>query len=387
MLSVHGLPPPPVDRGSPLGQHGVASADAGPSGPQMGPMPRGPNRPLPAARAGRRGRGDRPRPAGRRSAGERLRVDVVADDVVRLKISRGGDVRRGAHLRGLRRPARAAGRVRRSSAATTSSGCAPPRWSCPSGSTRSASTCTAPTARAVVETAADADGRYVGVRHAQRRLRAAPPVPARGRRSTGWGRRPAAHNRRGRDFTLWNTDVLDPEGVRRVHPRAGPGRPARGQHEHRVRPVLRLDPVLLPPGLPGRRDGRARSSTTATARRTTSPTRTSTSVHFDRRPVHASTSSPGRGMPAILEAYTWLTGRTAPPPLWALGYHQCRWFDYTQDAVEALGHAAPRARDPVRRAVARHRLHGRLPRLHLEHRAVPGRARHARAPAPTRASG
>ena len=44
----------------------------------------------------------------------------------------------------------------------------------------------------------------------------------------------------------------------------------------------------------------------------------------------------GPGMPEILEAYTWLTGRTAPPPLWSLGYHQCRWFDYTQDAVEAL---------------------------------------------------
>ena len=47
-------------------------------------------------------------------------------------------------------------------------------------------------------------------------------------------------------------------------------------------------------------------------------------------------------MPAILTAYTGLTGRTAPPPLWSLGYHQCRWFDYTQDAVEAL---AQRHRD------------------------------------------
>jgi hypothetical protein len=41
-------------------------------------------------------------------------------------------------------------------------------------------------------------------------------------------------------------------------------------------------------------------------------------------------------MPAVLAAYTWLTGRTAPPPLWALGYHQCRWFRYTQDAVEQI---------------------------------------------------
>ena len=40
---------------------------------------------------------------------------------------------------------------------------------------------------------------------------------------------------------------------------------------------------------------------------------------------------------AILEAYTWLTGRASLPPLWALGYHQCRWHAYTQDDVERLG--------------------------------------------------
>src|SRR5262249_32275314 len=32
----------------------------------------------------------------------------------------------------------------------------------------------------------------------------------------------------------------------------------------------------------------------------------------------------------------WLTGRMQLPPLWALGYHQCRWFRYTQAAVEEL---------------------------------------------------
>ena len=44
----------------------------------------------------------------------------------------------------------------------------------------------------------------------------------------------------------------------------------------------------------------------------------------------------GPDMPRILTAYTELTGRTAPPPLWSLGYHQCRWFDYSQDAVEQI---------------------------------------------------
>lgn len=38
----------------------------------------------------------------------------------------------------------------------------------------------------------------------------------------------------------------------------------------------------------------------------------------------------GPSIAGILEAYTWVTGRLALPPLWALGYHQCRWYPYTQ---------------------------------------------------------
>ncbi|MDX2052410.1 MAG: glycoside hydrolase family 31 protein [Polyangiaceae bacterium] len=44
----------------------------------------------------------------------------------------------------------------------------------------------------------------------------------------------------------------------------------------------------------------------------------------------------GPGMESILEAYTWLTGRMQLPPLWSLGYHQCRWFDYHQPDVLRL---------------------------------------------------
>ncbi|MCE9616122.1 MAG: glycoside hydrolase family 31 protein [Lentisphaerae bacterium] len=39
----------------------------------------------------------------------------------------------------------------------------------------------------------------------------------------------------------------------------------------------------------------------------------------------------GPSLAAILEGYTWVTGRMALPPLWSLGYHQCRWFNYTRD--------------------------------------------------------
>lgn len=38
-------------------------------------------------------------------------------------------------------------------------------------------------------------------------------------------------------------------------------------------------------------------------------------------------------VPAILEAYTWLTGRIQLPPLWSIGYQQCRYSYYPQSEV------------------------------------------------------
>jgi alpha-glucosidase len=39
----------------------------------------------------------------------------------------------------------------------------------------------------------------------------------------------------------------------------------------------------------------------------------------------------------ILEAYTFLTGRMPLPPLWSLGHQQCRWHDYSDQQVLAVG--------------------------------------------------
>ena len=39
----------------------------------------------------------------------------------------------------------------------------------------------------------------------------------------------------------------------------------------------------------------------------------------------------------ILEAYTFLTGRMAVPPLWSLGHQQCRWHDYNDQQILAVG--------------------------------------------------
>jgi alpha-glucosidase len=38
-------------------------------------------------------------------------------------------------------------------------------------------------------------------------------------------------------------------------------------------------------------------------------------------------------VPQILEDYTWLTGRMEMPPLWSLGYQQCRWSYMSADEV------------------------------------------------------
>jgi alpha-glucosidase len=45
----------------------------------------------------------------------------------------------------------------------------------------------------------------------------------------------------------------------------------------------------------------------------------------------------GPTMQKVVEAYTWVTGRSGLPPLWSLGYHQCRWYDYEQADILAVG--------------------------------------------------
>ena len=202
-----------------------------------------------------------------------------------------------------------------------------------------------PDGSAVVETARDDDGRYWAYATLNDAFTRPPPLPPRGRDLRAGGEDRAATTASGRDFTLWNTDVLDPHATRRVHRRPR-------------RRTTRGPTARAPSSTPT--TSRSRSSTTrrypagAMAGsfvdngyrgdvRVLAPAR-STAIHFAggqyTEYIFAGPGDAGRSS----TAYTWLTGRTAPPPLWALGYHQCRWFDYTQDAVEALGAAPPRRR-------------------------------------------
>ncbi|MFZ5895740.1 MAG: glycoside hydrolase family 31 protein [Myxococcota bacterium] len=45
----------------------------------------------------------------------------------------------------------------------------------------------------------------------------------------------------------------------------------------------------------------------------------------------------GPKMRAVLEGYTFITGRMPLPPLWSLGHHQCRWHDYSDAELLELG--------------------------------------------------
>ncbi|MEA2247270.1 MAG: alpha-glucosidase, partial [Solirubrobacteraceae bacterium] len=150
----------------------------------------------------------------------------------------------------------------------------------------------------------------------------------------GLGEKAGRHNRKDRDFTLWNTDVLDPNATAEFtagrsagDPRAVPTSPEFDPYYvsipffyHQTYPAGTMAGSFVDNGYRG-----SYEFSSAEEYR----------IHFSGG-QYTEYIFAGPEMPEILAAYTWLTGRTAPPPLWSLAYHQCRWFDYTQDTVEEL---------------------------------------------------
>jgi len=150
----------------------------------------------------------------------------------------------------------------------------------------------------------------------------------------GLGEKTGPHNRRGRELTLWNTDVLDPVGAAEFIAAREPGDPRADPEgtefdpyymsipffHHHVHATGAVAGSFVDNGYRGTYDFTGGDAY---------------AIHFAGG-QYTEYLFAGPGMADVLEAYTWLTGRTALPPLWALGYHQCRWKDYTQDEVEAL---------------------------------------------------
>jgi len=264
---------------------------------------------------------------------EQLRVDLVADDVVRVKISRGGVFDESPTFAvctdPLSRPVefrveRDEDRVR-----VITSSMVVSLWLDPFRLDVHRADGTP-----VVETAADEQGRY----WAYATLNDSFTLRRRCRQEDavfGLGEKSGRHNRKGRDFTLWNTDVLNEHETAEFTAGKEPGDPRGDRTSVDFDPFYVSIPFFYHQSYPA---GTMAASFVDNGYRG--------SYEFSAKDEYRISFAGGQyteyifagpDMPAILGDYTWLTGRTAPPPLWALGYHQCRWFDYSQDAVEAIG--------------------------------------------------
>ena len=195
---------------------------------------------------------------------------------------------------------------------------------------------------AVIETAQDQQGRY----WAYATLNDAFTIRRRCRREDaifGLGEKTGRHNRKGRDFTMWNTDVLSPAETTEFTRDKAADDPRGDRTSVEFDPFYVTIPFFYHQSYPA---GAMAGSFLDNGYRGAYEFSEAEEyrIVFDGG-QYTEYVFAGPDMPAILTSYTWLTGRTAPPPLWALGYHQCRWFDYTQDAVEAI--AARHRKDDI----------------------------------------
>ena len=150
----------------------------------------------------------------------------------------------------------------------------------------------------------------------------------------GLGEKTGTFNRRGRDFTLWNTDVLNPTASGEFTEQYAKGDPRADNTSTEFDPYYVSIPFFyhqdadegdisasfIDNGYRGYYNFSADDEYT---------------IHFGGG-QYTEYVFAGPYMATILNEYTALTGRTALPPLWSLGFHQCRWFGYNQDDVERL---------------------------------------------------
>ena len=150
----------------------------------------------------------------------------------------------------------------------------------------------------------------------------------------GLGEKTGRFNRRGRDFTLWNTDVLNPTASGEFTEQYDKGDPRADNTSTEFDPYYVSIPFFYHQDA---ESGQISGSFIDNGYR----------GYYDFSGEDELKIQFGGGqyteyvfggpyMATILEQYTGLTGRTALPPLWALGFHQCRWFGYSQDDVERL---------------------------------------------------
>jgi alpha-glucosidase len=151
----------------------------------------------------------------------------------------------------------------------------------------------------------------------------------------GLGQKACRFDRRGRNFILWNTDILC-DGVlprNRLHEADGAltGRSTTFDPYYTSIPFFYLC----------RADARA-----ARMAGFFIDNGYKANFEFTEREVYRYQFAGGQyteyvfagpAMPEVLEGYTFVTGRMSAPPIWALGHHQCRFHDYTEEGICAIG--------------------------------------------------
>ena len=160
----------------------------------------------------------------------------------------------------------------------------------------------------------------------------------------GLGEKTGRFDRRGRKFILWNTDVLAPDALRQ-----------NGLHEGDFTldgQSTRFDPYYT--SIPFFYHCRTRGDG-ATMAGFFIDNGYKANIDLERRHVlsyqffggqYTEYVFAGPAMRDILEGYTFVTGRMAAPPIWALGHHQCRFHDYTDKEIVDIGRSYRERRIP-----------------------------------------
>ncbi|MBN2712779.1 MAG: glycoside hydrolase family 31 protein [Planctomycetes bacterium] len=149
----------------------------------------------------------------------------------------------------------------------------------------------------------------------------------------GLGEKTGSSNRRGRDYTLWNLDILNPSSAGEFKtasqndPKNDPASDAFDPYYISIPFYYHMDQDT---GAAGGFfiDNSYRGHYDFTQNR-------HYRICFDGG-SYTEYIFAGPGIPEILGAYTTLTGRISAPPVWALGHHQCRWHYYNQEQVLGL---------------------------------------------------